>query len=103
IYNTFDWGGYLAWRLPQLPPAIDGRTNLHGDERIGRFELTWNANPGWNQDPELIAANTVIAPAQIPLVSVLKLDPNFNLIYSDDVAAVFARRTVPNTNGSAQQ
>ena len=34
LYNHFNWGGYLIWRLPQLPVSIDGRTNLHGEERI---------------------------------------------------------------------
>src|SRR5207249_3388026 len=33
LYNHFNWGGYLIWRLPNLPVAIDGRTNIHGVER----------------------------------------------------------------------
>src|SRR5262249_45941179 len=32
LYNSFDWGGYLIWRLPHLRVSIDGRTNLHGEE-----------------------------------------------------------------------
>src|SRR5262249_31932305 len=27
LYNHFNWGGYLIWALPDLPVAIDGRTN----------------------------------------------------------------------------
>jgi hypothetical protein len=92
LFNNFDWGGYLEWRLPLLPAAIDGRTNLHGDDRIARFEQIWNATPGCVDDPDLSAAATVIAPATIPLVSVLKLDPRFDKVYEDKIAVVFARR-----------
>lgn len=92
MFNTCDWGGYLEWRLPQLPASIDGRTNLHGDMRIARSELTWAATPGWDHDPELRAANLVIGPAEAALMSVLKLHPDFEMIYEDKVAMVFVRR-----------
>ena len=41
LYNHFNWGGYLIWRLPDLPVSMDGRSNLHGDERIVRSVRTW--------------------------------------------------------------
>jgi hypothetical protein len=31
LYNTFDWGGFLTWYMPDQPVAIDGRTDLYGD------------------------------------------------------------------------
>ncbi len=31
LYNTFDWGSYLIWSMPDYPVAIDGRTDLYGD------------------------------------------------------------------------
>jgi hypothetical protein len=34
LFNHYDWGGYLIWRLPDLPVAMDGRANLHGNERM---------------------------------------------------------------------
>ena len=48
LFNDFNWGGYLIWALPQLPVAIDGRTNLHGDERIQRFGSTWAGSPSFS-------------------------------------------------------
>ena len=27
LFNDFNWGGYLIWRLPGLPVSVDGRTN----------------------------------------------------------------------------
>jgi hypothetical protein len=92
LYNHFNWGGYLTWRLPTLPVAMDGRTNLHGDARIYRFEATWTGQRGWDADPELAAANVVIAETGMPLNSLLRYSPRFQLVYSDAVAEVFMAR-----------
>ncbi len=89
LYNHFDWGGYLIWRLPRLKVAIDGRTNLHRDERLLRSVETWAGERGWDSDPELKAANLVIASAKGPLASLLRLHEGFRLVHEDYVAAVF--------------
>ncbi|HMC64444.1 MAG TPA: hypothetical protein VKI65_05860 [Gemmataceae bacterium] len=94
LYNHFNWGGYLIWALPDLPVAIDGRTNLHGDERILRFENTWKGMKGWETDADLADANVIIAYANAPLglTSLLYRDSRFELVYEDEVAVVFVRK-----------
>jgi hypothetical protein len=94
LFNHYDWGGYLIWRLPQLPAMMDGRSNLHGDERIRRSISTWTGGREWATDPELAAAKLVIAPINHALTSLLRRDPRFNLTYEDDVAAVFVAQPV---------
>jgi len=88
VYNNYNWGGYLIWEL-RLPVSIDGRAGLHGDERLHRSQVTWNGEPGWATDPQLISAGMVIAPVKAPLTQLLRLDPKFKLTYEDDLAAVF--------------
>ena len=95
LFNDFNWGGYLAWALPNLPVALDGRTNLHGDERIERYGRVWAGVPGWHDDPDLAAAGVVVAEAQQPLVSLLRLDRRFREVYGDEVAVVFIRAAAP--------
>jgi hypothetical protein len=96
LFNHFDWGGFLMWRFPSVPVSIDGRANLHGDRRIARAVATWSGADGWAQDPELCAARLVIAQVHLPLAVLLRGDPRFDLVYSDDVAAVFvARKRLP--------
>jgi hypothetical protein len=92
LYNDFNWGGYLIWRLPHLPAAMDGRTNLHGDERILRFGATWSGAVGWQDDPDLTAAGVVIAPADTALASLLLTDARFRLVHEDPVAKVFVKK-----------
>jgi len=95
LYNHYDWGGYLIWQLPEHKVSLDGRANLHGDERIERSLRTWSGKPGWADDPELLGANLVIAQRDQPLCSLLKLDPRFALFYEDNVAALFISRPTP--------
>ncbi len=92
LYNPFTWGGYLIWRLPGLPVSIDGRTLLHGDERIERYMTTWRGGKDWASDPELAAAGVVIAATDTALFSLLVLDPRFELAYEDEISAVFVAR-----------
>jgi hypothetical protein len=98
LYNHFDWGGYLIWRLRGLPVAIDGRSNLHDAARIGRSAAVWNGRHQWTSDPELAAAGVVIAEKDFPLTQLLRLDSRFETVYEDEVAVVFIART-----GSAKQ
>ena len=92
LYNSFDWGGYLIWRLPHLRVSIDGRTNLHGEERIQWSLDTWAGRKGWREG-ELATARLVIAEASAPLASLLRTDGRFKLVYEDELAAVFVRPT----------
>ncbi|MGH7226833.1 MAG: hypothetical protein ACRELF_26765, partial [Gemmataceae bacterium] len=92
LFNDFNWGGFLIWRLPQLPVVLDGRTNLHGDERMLRIGNTWAAGPGWRDDPDLASAGVVLADVQSPLGCVLVLDDRFQLVHEDAVARVFVRK-----------
>lgn len=90
LFNDFTWGGYLIWALPELPVAIDGRTNLHGDERIERFGRVWSGQPEhWHDDPDLAAAAVVISPRDSALSTILLLDKRFLPVHVDRVACVF--------------
>jgi hypothetical protein len=92
LFNDFNWGGFLIWSLPELPVALDGRTNLHGDERTLRIGNVWAGTAGWQDDPDLSAAGVVIANVQTPLASLLLHDARFVQVHKDDLARVFIRR-----------
>jgi len=91
IYNDYNWGGYLMWRLPVLDVSLDGRNPLHGDDRIWQSIRTWGGHPSWASDPELARASIVIADVNTALASLLRLDRRFALVYEDRVAAVFVQ------------
>lgn len=92
LYNSLDWGGYLIWSLPHLPVAMDGRTNLHGDERIARSLATWSGALEWDKDPELVRAGVIVAERSKPLTRLLRRHPGYELVYEDATAAVLVAR-----------
>jgi hypothetical protein len=85
----------LIWSLPRLLVSMDGRMNVHGDQRIERSVKTWSGVKGWESDPELMEARLVIGDVNHTLTNVLRTNSRFKSVYEDDVAVVFvARRTV---------
>ncbi|HZU99101.1 MAG TPA: hypothetical protein VFF73_20510 [Planctomycetota bacterium] len=93
LYNPFNWGGYLIWRLPERPVSMDGRTNLHGPERIARNIITYSGGPGWAEDTELAHARIVITRnGRDALRDLLRNDPRFELAWVDSTATVFVAR-----------
>jgi len=92
LLNDLSWGGYLIWRLPNLPVALDGRTNVHDEDRILRFSSIWKGKPGWESDPDLARANLVLTPRDAAIASLLRASPQFQIAYEDSQAVVFRRR-----------
>ena len=96
--------GYLIWALPDYPVAIDGRTNLYGDERLARSMATWEALPGWADDPDLKAAGLVIADRRRALTEVLRLQPKrWQNVFEDERAVVFVRLSPVTPSASSQR
>jgi hypothetical protein len=94
LYNHFNWGGYLVWRLPRLAVSMDGRGNVHDPETVRRAFDTWNGKPGWSSDQELLSSNLIIAERDIPLTQLLRLDSRWKIVYEDAIAVVFVRAEV---------
>lgn len=91
IFNGYDWGGFLIYALPELPVSIDGRTNVHGQDEVGRSLNTWLLHPGWDKDPLLQKANLVIGSPWDPLTNHLKTDTHFKVIFQDRTCVLFQR------------
>jgi hypothetical protein len=93
LYNTFDWGGFLIWYMPDYPVAVDGRTDLYGDELESQFVATANGeNESYLTDPYLNEAGIVLLQKSVPLAVGLDMDPRFKKIYEDRLAVVYGRR-----------
>ncbi len=93
LYNSFDWGGFLTWYMPDYPVAIDGRTDLYGDQMDMRFFESERGNDSYIDDPYLNEAGVVLLQREKPLAVVLGGDQRFQKIYEDRLAVVFVRRS----------
>lgn len=92
LYNNLNWGGFLMWYLPDYPVAVDGRNDLYGDDLDRIFYASESAFPSYRSDPYLDEAGVVVLDSQLPLATVLTIDPRFQLVFRDQIATVFARR-----------
>jgi len=97
IFNYYDYGGYLVWRL--YPGGgrvfIDGRVEVYGSRIFSDYlEVSYLAE-GW---PAVIARanpDAIVVPSVHPLVGLLQRDPAWHLLTRDRVATVFTRVGFP--------
>jgi hypothetical protein len=90
LFNSYNWGGYLLWELPEYPVFIDGRTDLYNDEVINQWLQVVRAEPGWQQILDRWGVRLVLIEPAMPLVGHLK-NAGWQELYRDDVAVVYAR------------
>lgn len=88
LFSTLDWGGYLIWKLPQMQVAIDGRTNLYGDDLLSSMADTWDGKPAWLANQQLAEARVILAPKIEPLTFILSNLPKYKIVYEDDLSII---------------
>jgi hypothetical protein len=93
LYNALNWGGFLMWYMPEFPVAIDGRNDLYGDDLDKLFYNSQSAEKSYTTDPYLNHAGIVLLSSEMPLAKILTVDSRFQLVYHDDIATVFSRRS----------
>lgn len=92
MFNSYNWGGYLMFMLPDRPVFIDGRTDLYGDAFISQeyFEAARGASD-WQAILDQYGIRLVIVEADSGLARVLRDQADWMLRYEDALAAVFTR------------
>ena len=88
LFNTYDWGGFLIWDLPELPVSIDGRANLYGTYLLNAA-VNMSGGNRWAKDRTFQKANTIILEQNSALASILRVDQDYRLVYEDKIAAIF--------------
>jgi hypothetical protein len=91
LFNSFPWGGFLTWYLPEYPVAIDGRTDLYGDDFNIQYAKVMNAEAHYSTFPPLARAGTILLEKKSLMGSALPHVAGFNQVYADDVAVVLVR------------
>lgn len=92
LYNSYNWGGYLIWRLyPAYKVSIDGRADVYGDQSIEKYLSIYRAAPGWEQKLALAGVNVLMLEPDSPLAYALGENPNWRQSFRDDKSVVFVR------------
>ena len=99
LYNAYDWGGYLMWRLyPDYLVFVDGRQD--SPELFLASNVIDEAQPGWQGILDHYRVNTLITRTcyfdtggPLKLINVLSESLDWALVYRDEVAVVYVRRS----------
>lgn len=93
IYNSYNWGGYLIWRLyPQYPVYIDGRADVYGDQFIYNYLRIYDADPGWDDTLLAQKVGIILIEPNSPLANALKLSPDWRLAFQNPGSVIFVKR-----------
>jgi tetratricopeptide (TPR) repeat protein len=99
LYNAYDWGGYLMWRLyPHYQVFVDGRsTSKKYFDASSQIENGWD---GWSRTLDAEGVNLIITRTCFydsggpqALIDQLAREPRWALVFQDQTAVVYARRT----------
>jgi len=92
LFNLYDWGGYLIWKLnPQTPVFIDGRADLYGEFLMRQFADTYGLKGIWQETLQTWRIRTVLVNPDSALAVALRNAPDWEVGYSDSQAIVFER------------
>jgi hypothetical protein len=92
MFNSYNWGGYLAWTLyPDYPVYVDGRTDLYDDAFL-RGYLNVSVGRGYEAVLDKYNVKLVVIETNSLLTDRLSNNPNWHSIYTDELATVFTRQ-----------
>lgn len=90
MFNSYNWGGYLQWELPEYPVFIDGRADLYGEQTIHDW---WRIVNGTGEGIQLLDSwniNFVLLEPGWPILEELE-QRGWRTLYEDDIAVVMER------------
>jgi hypothetical protein len=93
MYNTYGYGGYLIWSLPEHKVFVDGRADVY--ERGGAYAEYLQVS---TLEPAAFAVlrshgiQSCFLERSEALATVLSASPEWRQVYSDDMSVLFVRR-----------
>ncbi len=98
IFTTDAWGGYVIYRVwPNQRVVVDDRHDMYGSEYMKRYLKIVDGNWDWQQQLQATGARSALVPTTSAIGSLLRLTPEWRLVYDDGQALLFERiqRTNP--------
>ncbi|GAB4503306.1 MAG: hypothetical protein Fur0043_02980 [Anaerolineales bacterium] len=88
LFNSYNWGGYLTWVLPEYPIFIDGRADLYGNDLIQQWHDVVNAQSNALDILDAWDVDIVLLEPERPIVEVLNKN-GWEEVYEDQEAIIF--------------
>ncbi len=91
MFNSYNWGGYLMFELPDTPVFVDGRTDLYGDQFLTDYLQAAVGGDHWRETLDQYKIKTVVVEKDSGLARNLRADAAWHEDYADTMASVFTR------------
>jgi hypothetical protein len=90
LFNSYNWGGYLLWALPDYPVFIDGRTDLFDDEIIDDWIQAIRAEGDWEAILDLWGVKLALLEPGYPLAAQLRAR-GWRVLHEDSISILLGR------------
>ena len=100
IFNNFDIGSYLIWKLPEEPVFVDGRPEAYPASFFTDVYIPMQTDPeAWREFAERYHINAIIwdygdiTPWSQAFVSRIRRDPTWKTVYDAQSVMILVRKT----------
>jgi hypothetical protein len=85
------WGSWFEFALPNLPVFVDSRIEIVPDDVWGDYGQVAFSGADWKDTLARYDVQAIVASADWNLLPMLRADPGWHEVYSDDDGALFVR------------
>jgi hypothetical protein len=94
LFNSYNWGGYLLWRLGAAYPVyVDGRTDVYDDAFLRNFLAITLVSPDYDRRLANTGAQLVLIESGSVLDHFLARHAGWREAYRDELAVIYRRVT----------
>lgn len=88
MLNSYNWGGYLQWVMPEHSVFVDGRADLYGDEIVMQWYAVTILSAKWQDVLADWNIQWVILEKDWPAAQALQL-AGWQVDYQDDTTFIY--------------
>lgn len=96
MFNHYNYGGYLIWKMPNYKVFVDGRLEMYLGQAGQDYLTILTAKPGYEKLLEKYQINFLINYLTDPIVEKLVEDDNWRYIYNDNQYIVLVKNSPQN-------
>jgi hypothetical protein len=96
MFNHYNYGGYLIWKMPQYQVFIDGRLEMYQEQAGIDYQDVMGAAENYNQLLDKYGINFFLLYSTDPVIGPLLSNSDWRLVYRDSRFVVFVKNSDEN-------
>lgn len=93
MFNEFNWGGYLQYRLfPDEKVFLDSQSDFYGEDLMRTYDQIISANGDWQAALDSFNVDWAIIPVNSPLAKEITNNTEWQIIYEDTTALIGSKK-----------